>query len=294
MTVPGRACTKRPNRKRRFQATPAAAPLSQVREELRTRMTVPRVKSQRILDQGHTLQSRNMKQTQVSFPIDPPFAIAGQPEDYSVHGIHLVAKGNQVTEIVAKVEHDQPDFAQAIVLARDRIAPFVALLQFIAGRILKLGTPETKAVNYSGTYVSRSCQHSWESLGSAGNAHPFLPPNALVSKLAAQPELSAQLAWFISGECAEFSIERIRNYFEVLELETKRRSAYKPPDECRCLRNAVSHPRLSDPTVVRYLQANISSDFVDLNQDTHLRFLERKVNLLRSEAHGVIDRQLRT
>ncbi|MCU1256106.1 MAG: hypothetical protein JWM83_2405 [Candidatus Angelobacter sp.] len=247
----------------------------------------------RILDQGHTLQSGNMKQTRVSFPIDPPFAIAGQPEDYGTHGIHLAANGNQVTAIIATVEHAQPDFAQAVVLARDRIAPFVALLQFIGGRILKLGTPETKAVNYSGTYVSRSCQIPWESLGSAGNAHPFLPPTTLVSKLAKEPELSAQLAWFNAGECAQFSVERIRNYFEVLELE-ERRSAYKPPDECRCLRHAVSHPRLNDRTVVSYLQDNISSAFIDPNKDTHLRFLEGKVDLLRSEARCVIDRQLRT
>jgi hypothetical protein len=235
-----------------------------------------------------------MKKTRVTYRFDPSFAISGPVEDYKSHGIELTADGNQITHIAAIVEqdeHDQPRYEEVVLLARDRIVPFLGLLGFITGRTLKLGEVEATPLNYPGFYVVASCSTPFESLGPRGNVHPLLPATKLVAKLT--PELAQQLAWFNAGESAQWSVERIRNYYEVLELEKELRPAYKPPDECRWLRHAVSHPRLTDPKVTAYLQASISSSFIDPNDDSHLRFLEEKVKLLRAVAYGIIDPQLR-
>jgi hypothetical protein len=237
---------------------------------------------------------KTMKKTRVSFRLTSPLAIAGLPEDYGGYGIEVTAEGHQITHVVATVEHhDNPRYEDVVLLARDRITPFLALLRFVTGKGIALGKIVATPVDYAGAWVVATMTANYESLGPKGNAHPFLPPKKLVARVTAAAELAAQLAWFNAGESAEWSFERIRNYYEVLELEEESRPPYKAPDECRWLRNAVSHPRPENHSVRDYLQGTISNDFIDPNNDAHVRFVESKVSLLRTTARDVIDPQLR-
>ena len=118
-----------------------------------------------------------------------------------------------------------------------------------------------------------------------------MPPAEILANLTEVTRL--QLDWYLLGHSSPSVIERIQSFYKVLEQEQRitasGNSPYIPPAEATYLRHAISHPELDDQKVVRYLRANISSPKIDPKNESHVRFLEGQLRLLRSQARLILD-----
>jgi hypothetical protein len=187
------------------------------------------------------------------------------------------------------IEHDRNSgHADIVGQARDKTVPLRALIRFNGGPELRLGSVYTQAIEPPS---SVRIGLGFVKLAAELIKPIPLPPPSAISSLSG--EVLRQLGWYNAAEESSWVIERIRDYYEVLELEEYvANAAYKPSDEMKCLRDAASHPRLGNPKAVRYLQANLNTDHIDPNSDKHLHFLESKVVLLRNEARRILEGKL--
>jgi hypothetical protein len=116
-----------------------------------------------------------------------------------------------------------------------------------------------------------------------------MPPATLVATLSEATR--QQLNWFLLGQNSVSVIERIKDYYKVLEQQervtAKNASQYRPPKEAKLLRNAVTHPE--PKSAKSYLLKSIGSSRIDPKNEAHIRFLEGKVSLLQSEAQRILD-----
>jgi len=104
------------------------------------------------------------------------------------------------------------------------------------------------------------------------------------------------IGWYVRGQKSESVIDRIKYFYMVLDTEAKRTSQkthpYNPPQECKLLRDAVSHTRAGNPNVVSYLKQEIQSTVIDPTNESHIQFLERKAPLIQHEAQRILNLKL--
>ena len=227
--------------------------------------------------------------TEIRFDVDNPNEFLSK-ENYDSLGIATIFEGNRLTGLQMLVEHNEESgHADIVRQARDKIVPLRALIRFYGGPALQLGAVYTQAIE---PLSSARIGLGFVKLEAALVKPIPLPPPATIASLSG--EVTRQLGWFNAAEDSSWVIEKIRDYYEVLELEDQLTGAsYKPKDEMKHLRDAVSHPRLDrNPKAVKYLQDNLGTDHIDPNNDTHLQFLEGKVELLRTAARIVLEAKL--
>jgi len=227
--------------------------------------------------------------TEVAFVVEgrPEFTSFG--EEYQVEGISFSFEGKVLAKVHVIVTHDgQTGHDEILAVARDRIESLLALLHFGRGAPLQLGAVEWQGIEpQSPVRIGLGFVKTQASL-----IRPIpLPPRNLVIGL--DRALVLQLGWYNSGTTALWVIEKIRNYFEVLEVENVvTNGSYGIPATMRWLRNAVSHPVISDPQIKSFLQAHIGTDQIDPNNEKHIQFLESQVECIRKEAQDILARKV--
>ena len=101
------------------------------------------------------------------------------------------------------------------------------------------------------------------------------------------------MGWYLRGRNSESVIDRIKYFFMVLDEEEKRTanksSPYKPPQECKLLRDAVSHTRAGNPAVTSYLKQEIQFTVIAPANESHMQFLRKKAPLMQQEAQRILD-----
>lgn len=102
----------------------------------------------------------------------------------------------------------------------------------------------------------------------------------------------SQLFWFKAGLSSQSIIGKIASFYKILEMErnTTRNSAtpYKIGDEFRFVRNAISHPTITDKKTKEYLLQNIGQDFIEPHNPKHIKFLLEKEKSIEEEARRII------
>lgn len=118
-----------------------------------------------------------------------------------------------------------------------------------------------------------------------------MPPADTVENLSGSTR--ALIGWYVRGQKSESVIDRIKYFYMVLDGEAKRTSQkshpYHPPQECKLLRDAVSHTKAGNPNVVSYLKQEIQSKVIDPTNESHIEFLEQKVPLIQQEAQRILN-----
>jgi len=102
----------------------------------------------------------------------------------------------------------------------------------------------------------------------------------------------SQMFWFKAGLSSQSVIGKITSFYKVLEWErnTTRTNAtpYKIEDEFRFVRNAVSHPTITDEKTKKYLLQNIGQDFIEPHNPKHIKFLWVKEKLIEEDARRIL------
>jgi len=219
-----------------------------------------------------------MNDVEVSFSIanSPEF---DRPSDESGHGLTVEFDSGRLAKISVSVS-SVSDRRAAIDVAKQELDPLLALIQFGTGKLPRLGSPST---SFDGGAFLALPEISMK--GEGTQRVPF-PPLSLFRNLSG--ERLRQIGWYSAGMKSEWVIERIRNFYEVLELEKGLGNGYKPPDNLRFLRNAASHPRLDDEKAATWLRGKIGTDHIDPLNPRHLEFLNSETPALESEARRIL------
>ena len=215
-----------------------------------------------------------MSDVEVSFSIEnsPDF---DQPSNESGHGLTVEFASGRLAKVSVSVS-SVSDRQAAIVAAKQELNPLLAFIQFGTGTLPRLGRSST---SLDGGPYSARVEVSME-VEVTRRRVPF-PPLSLFTNLTGGRV--RQIGWYSAGMKSEWVIERIRNFYEVLELEeelTKRK--YKPPDNLRFLRNAASHSHLDDPKAVTWLCNKIGKNYIDPLNLEDLNFLNSETPALES------------
>jgi hypothetical protein len=226
--------------------------------------------------------------TEVKFVVSDPIAFTSE-EDYSHLGIEIFIIDGKLVALQTVVEHDAAGGHDEIIAkARSRITPLLTLIEFGHGLPANIGAVLTHTLEpVSEVSIGLGFVRAEATL-----VRPVpMPPAELVAGLTEVTRL--QIEWYLVGRNSPFAIERIKNYYKVLELEEqltpKLVPPYHPPPEAMNLRNAVSHPQPDNRKVVSYLQKNLRSSKIDPKNKEHLSFLEQKATYLHSLAQCVLD-----
>lgn len=226
--------------------------------------------------------------TEVAFLLTIPVPFTAV-EDYSGLGIEMSVRDGKLTELRTVVDHDAGVGQEELILkGRMAVESLLTLTEFASGLHVDVSAARTREL------VPRS---------EVSSVVRSFTADGVVVRLVAMPPQSAvanlteatrrQLHWYLIAQNSQSPIDRIKNYFKVLEQEeelTKGCSkTYKPPDEAKKLRDAVSHPTLRNDA---YLQMHLHSNNIDPRNDSHIRFLESKVPILQSAAQEILDEKI--
>ncbi len=226
--------------------------------------------------------------TEVKLVISNPIPCTCE-EDYSHLGIEVSLVEGKLAALKTVVEHDiGAGHADIISKARSATASLLSLIELGHGCPANIEEVHTHAVEPASEV---SIGLGFVKVAATLVRQIPMPPANLVANLGESTRL--QLNWYLHGQNGSSAIERIKNYYNVLEeekrLTKKSATPYEPPADARFLRNAVSHPDLNDPKVVDYLQKNLGASKIDPKNEAHIRFLEGQVLFLQSEAQRVLD-----
>jgi len=225
--------------------------------------------------------------TEVKFPISNPIPFTAEAS-YAQLGITTCMEAERLTAIKTVVEHHVTAGHDEIVSeARARLVPLMTLIEYGSGVPVTLGEVHTRAVEPASPVAI--------GLGFIKvDATIFrkipMPPVQIVESL--MEASRKQVYWLLLAQKTQSPIDRIQYLYMVLEQEEKLTAQtpqpYSPSREARYLRNAVSHPEIDDPRITKYLQQEIQATRVDPSNESHIRFLEKKVPLLLKDAQAIV------
>jgi len=203
-------------------------------------------------------------------------------------GDFILGEGN-LAALQTAVEHAVGGGQDEIVSkARAALVPLLTLIEYSYGLPVDLSGIQVHAIEPA-SEVSVGVGFLKLQMTVARRAP--MPPAAIVANLTESTRL--QLDWYLLGQNSPSVIERINNFYKVLEHEKRLTTGcscpYLPPAEAKHLRDAVSHPQVDNPDVVSYLQSNIGSAHIDPKNEAHTKFLELKATYLQSLAQAVLD-----
>lgn len=231
--------------------------------------------------------------TEVRFAVSSPIPFTNV-EDYSLLGIETSVVDGKLVALTTVVEHGiGAEHGEIIIEARSAISSLLTLIEYGYGQPVTLGQVQTRTIEPASEV---SIGLGFVKVNAALARRVPMPPAETVANLNEATRL--QLGWYLLGQNSSSVFERIKNYYKVLEhekrLTEKNVSPYLPSDEMKYLRDAVSHPELHNPCLLKYLGSQINSAHIDPHNDGHIRFLEQKVPLLQSEAQRILEAKLPT
>ncbi|MBI4166667.1 MAG: hypothetical protein HY508_13130 [Acidobacteria bacterium] len=211
-------------------------------------------------------------------------------ENYEALGITARFEGEKLVGLQVTIEHDEDtEYEKLVAEANRKIVRLLQLIEFGTGVPLQIGPARIGPLESES--LAAICVCSVKANATLTIPIP-LPPPEMVAKL--RDEELRQLAWYNSAAKSSLDVEKIRSFYQVLELEKQLTGgSYLPPPEMTYLRHAVSHPQLGDESVKEYLRANnLHSDHIDLSNTSHVDFIKARVEPLRQEARRVIEKRL--
>ena len=227
------------------------------------------------------------------------FDVGGSPEfpslqDYTSLGIKLCFNGKKLTALQVAVEKgDEASHEEVVAHAREKIGALLALIEFGRGLPLRLEMVHTE--DFHSEMGGQAISGADQANDSFASARIPLPPAGTVVEVSASVETRLQLIWYNRAKDSDWVVDKIRSYYAVLEIEEETEET-RPPgatwQEMKWLRHAVSHPRLRGAEVKNYLRQQIQADCVDLNDERHLQFLSRKLEILHQEARSILEQKL--
>jgi len=191
-----------------------------------------------------------------------------------------------LTKIRVRVTHDEADrpFDRVVLLARTRLFGLLAVIHYWRGVPVVLGERvEAEAIDPVSTILT-AVTHV-RSATTLVRAVPF--PSAAILSLDATT--IRQLGWYNAAQEARWVLQRVRDYYEVLELEKSINKTFIVPPEATWLRHAASHPVINDPKIRQWLTGRIGADHIDPNNPAHMRFLDYRVPVIQEPAHAVLN-----
>ncbi len=226
--------------------------------------------------------------TAVKFPISNPIAFTTEVS-YDHLGVTTCMEAGKLVALKTVVEHDITAGDSDIVAeARHRMADLVTLIEYSSGVCLNFDEEQVHPIDPE-SEVSLSLR--FIKMAATIVRQVPMPPAEIVENLSRSTRML--MGWYLRGEKSESVIDRIKYFYMVLDREQKRNSQkqkpYKPPQECKLLRDAVSHARSGNPDVVSYLKNEIHFTVIDPTNESHIRFLERKVPLIQQEAQRILN-----
>jgi len=226
--------------------------------------------------------------TRVSFRISSPIKFTSV-EDYSVLGIWLSFDEVKSLEIIDTIiEHDDDAGHDDIVAeARITIAPLIALIEYGHGSSVNIAAVHTHTIEpESSLQIALGYGTSATVTRSVS-----MPKKEIVANLS--DVARRQLEWYSHAESSTSITERIKDYYLILELESRLTAGtptpYQSPPETIYLRDSVSHAELDNPKVQTYLQQHISATRIDRKNEKHIEFLKNKIPVLQREAQKIVE-----
>jgi hypothetical protein len=226
--------------------------------------------------------------TEVKFMISNPLSFAVD-ERYDRLGISACIEEGKLISVKTVVEHEVTQGHDEIIAeARARLIPLLTLIEYSCGVPANLNGVQTQAVEpTSGVSIGLA----YVKLDGTLFRSVPMPPVEIVENLAESTRL--QMMWYALGHKSTWAFERIKYFYMVLEKEEKLTKLdalpYRAPQAAKYLRDAVSHPEIRSQQIIEYLEREIHATQIDLSKESHVRFLERNVSLLQSEAERILN-----
>jgi len=226
--------------------------------------------------------------TEVKFPISNPIAFTAEVS-YEHLGVTICIEAGKLAALKTVVEHDiTAGHSNIVSEARGRMTTLLTLIEYSSGVIPDIGQVQTHTVDPDSEI---SLGLGYIKLAATLVRQVPMPPADMVENLSGGTRVL--IGWYVRGQKSESVIDRIKYFYMVLDAEAKRTSQkshpYNPPQECKLLRDAVSHTRAGNPNVVGYLKQEIQSTIIDPTNESHIQFLERKVPLIQHEAQRILN-----
>lgn len=226
--------------------------------------------------------------TEVKFPISNPIAFTAEVS-YEHLGIKTCMEGSKLAGLKTVVEHEiTAGHSDIVAEARDRMVELLTLIEYSTGVAPNIGEVQTHTIDPESEV---SIGLGFVKLAATTVRQVPMPPSDAVENLSGGTRML--IGWYLQGQKSESVIDRIKYFYMVLDGEEKRTanksSPYKPPEECKLLRDAVSHSKPGNPDVARYLQNEIQFTVIDPTNVSHIHFLERKVPLIQREAQHILN-----
>jgi hypothetical protein len=214
--------------------------------------------------------------------VDRP--LVGQATDYSTLGLDADVVDGALTALIVEVEHDEAaTVAEVSLAAREKLRNLMTLMGLGQGREPVLGAIRFKSLLPEMQWGIVGIGHT-SARAAVSRGLSSMPAACLVNKLDQDPRLRRQLECLSSARTTEDTITKIRYAYQVLEQEEFKGSGYKPADDFRHVRNAVSHPELRDPNAHAFFQLYLCVNNPDLRNTKHMAFLAQQCELLMQEA----------
>jgi hypothetical protein len=229
--------------------------------------------------------------TEVQFAILHPIAFEGE-ESYEWLGISTCFQEGKLTALKTVVEHEAGAGHDEILSnARAQFIPLTSLIEYGCGLPVSLGGVQTRTVEPASPV---SIGLDFVKMDAVLFRKVPMPPAKLLSSLT--ESVRKQITWLALGQKSQSVIERIKYYYMVLEQEERMTAqTYQPyasSQEAKYLRNAVSHPEIDDPRITKYLDHEIRATKIDPNNQSHIRFLEKKVSILQHAAEAIVNMRI--
>jgi hypothetical protein len=229
----------------------------------------------------------NMK-TEVKFPISNPISFPAEVS-YEHLGITTCMEAGKLSGLKTVVEHDLTAGHDDIVSdARDRVVDLLTLIEYSTGVAPNISEVQTRTTDPESEV---SLGLGFIRLAATIVRQVPMPPAELVENLSGGTRML--IGWYIRGQKSESVIDRIKYFYMVLDGEQKRTSQkslpYKPPQEYKLVRDAVSHTKAGNPDVIAYLKREIQFTVIDPTNESHMQFLEKKVRLIQQEAQRILN-----
>ena len=209
--------------------------------------------------------------------------------DYPAFAITTEVANGALTALSVEVEHaDHAALDDIVQAARAALRPLCALISIGRGYEPVLGAALVSPIMTEGPSIGLGFTdvHTRFTLV---RRLKTLPPESLLATLRADPRLARQTDYLSSAATVADIVSRFRYGYLILEQEKDKGSGYTPPDAFRHIRNALSHPELTDDKAKAFLRAKTGSEQLDLRNPTHVHFLEEQCGLLLEEARRIVE-----
>ena len=227
------------------------------------------------------------RKVRVWFDIEPKLKFTTE-ERYPNLNIIPEYKDSKLIGLQVDVEVNLNDNDEIIKeIARHRIISLIERLRYLTKMNLKteikrtkqIDPPETKSAGYK-TFSVNAC---------------IVKPCPMPGEedlLKQDKNTTYQLMYYNRGIRADDVSEKIKNFYLVIEKEKDINGSYSIPEDLKNTRIAVSHTILTNQRAKNFLMNNISSDSIDFNNPSHVKFLHTMLPKFKEEAEKILDKKV--